>query len=340
MFVPRAATYGNVKKYQTQWPLPSGVCTAARSLTRTFTSGTFQLDRTRTSRFIQGGLKGTPACRGASAWLPKDYLADAGNLNITSVVHVETIDEADPVGETKWVAEQFGPHLRCNIVCFVDLEAAAAAETLAAQVAALDDSCCSRVVGVRHILNFEPSWPNVKENLLQSPAFRAGFAKLAGLGLSFDLQVNPHQLEAAAELARAFPSVPVCLNHLGCLKLSGDGTDQGTEDTAAIAVWRAGMAALAKVPTCHVKLSMLPYVLKGFEKDAAKAQLLRSLVLETIELFGAERCMFASNYPVDLNDGTPLDVIYRHFREWVSGLSSAAQRMVFHDTAAKFYKLA
>jgi predicted TIM-barrel fold metal-dependent hydrolase len=287
---------------------------------------------------IEGGLKGTPACRGGVAWGPKDYLADAGDLPITSLVHVETIDERDPVGETKWVAS-LAPQLRAacrmKIVCFVDLALPSAADVLAAQMAAAGPGV---VVGVRHILNHDPSWPNVKEDVLPSANFRAGYAKLAEHGLSFDLQINPHQMESAAELCAALPSVPVCLNHLGCLKLSGAEED-AEADAAAIVLWRAGMTKLAALSHVHVKLSMLPYCLKGFWSDAAKADKVKALVAETIALFGADRCMLASNYPVDLNDGMPLATIYSLFREWTAGYSADEQRALFHDTAAKFYKL-
>ena len=103
-----------------------------------------------------------------------------GDLPIASIVHVETIDEKDPVGETKWVsslASQLGAERRMKIVCFVDLTLPSAADVLAAQVAATRPGT---VVGVRHILNHEPSWPNVKEDVLPSAAFlsplKRGFA--------------------------------------------------------------------------------------------------------------------------------------------------------------------
>ena len=276
---------------------------------------------------IQGGIEPKLGPR----WLPADYLADAASLDVVSVVHVETIDEVDPLGETAFVnALQPALGRPMRLVCFVDLSLPTASEQLAQQAG------LPNVVGVRHIVNHEPSWPNVKEDYLSNAAFRANYLLLAEHRLSFDMQLNPHQMVAAAEFVKQVPQVNVCVNHMGCLKLTG-----GEGDAEVLATWRAGIAALASLPHVYIKLSMLPYTAAGWWGDAADAAAaqVRSLVREVVSCFGAKRCMFASNYPVDKLDGLDMETMYACFRKWTEDYSPEDQRALFHDTAAAFYKL-
>ena len=144
-------------------------------------------------------------------WLPQDYLKAAGeieDLEITSFVHVETIDEEDPEGETAWIMGLPGQPLPYKIVCFVDLSLGTARDQCARQAAL-------GAVGVRQCLNKDPSWPNVREDFIANATFCENYKKLADRGLSFDAQLNPHQLRAFAELAAEAPGVPVMINHAG-----------------------------------------------------------------------------------------------------------------------------
>jgi hypothetical protein len=89
------------------------------------------------------------------------------------------------------------------------------------------------------------------------------------------------------------------INHLAVPRLGrGD-----SEDAVLLADWRAGMAALAALPFVYVKLSMLDFVRKEWRTDAAAKAQVKSIVNETIRLFGANRCMFASNFPVERASG-------------------------------------
>ena len=275
-----------------------------------------------------GDLKDKPE----GNWYPRHYLQDAEKcpLQIEGVVHIETIDEVDPIGETTFVnGLQPDLGIKQHVVCFVDLSLPSAAEQLAAQAA------LPNVVGVRHIINHEPSWPNVREDYLSNAVFRANYALLAQHKLSFDMQLNPHQMLAAAEFVASVPGVPVVIDHLGCLKLTG-----GDGDAASLAVWRAGLTALAAVPHVFMKLSMLPYTLAGWHENAEAAATVRGLVREVIALFGTSRCMFASNYPVDRLDGVSFGAMYEAFREWTADYSPEEQRALFHTTASGFYRLA
>ena len=127
-------------------------------------------------------------------------------------------------------------------------------------------------------------------------AFERGYSLLAAHGLSFDLQCCPAQMEAAAALFSRHADVPVVIGHMGKpRKLAADG---GAEDLAKLASWRAGMTKLAALPHVSCKLSMLGAAVPGWFADAAKEAVLRDLVLEMIDLFGAGRCMFTSNWCV------------------------------------------
>mmetsp|Transcript_36227 Transcript_36227/g.84987 ORF Transcript_36227/g.84987 Transcript_36227/m.84987 type:complete len:329 (-) Transcript_36227:25-1011(-) len=145
------------------------------------------------------------------------------------------------------------------------------------------------VRGIRQILNYEPSFPRNGKmgELLEDPSWKAGFAMLQGLGLSFDLQINPNQYEKAAKFLTDFPDTSVIIDHIGTPKLK-DLTDD------ADAYWR-GMEALAKLPKVYMKLSFLCAVDASFDEKPVIGEAVHRLVA----LFGVDRCMFSSNYPVD-----------------------------------------
>ena len=148
------------------------------------------------------------------------------------------------------------------------------------------------------------------------PKWRDGYALLANFGLSYDLQTPWWHLHEAADLAEAYPATLIILNHTG---LPADRSAEG------LAGWRAAMAALAQAPNVVVKIS--------WTADGN-----RRVVRETIELFGADRCMFASNYPVDSLVAN-YDTIFDGFKAIVADLPAADRRKLFHDNAVRYYRL-
>jgi len=133
------------------------------------------------------------------------------------------------------------------------------------------------------------------------------------------------------------------LDHLGHPRyLGGD-----SEDEAKIFEWKEGMRALAELPQVHVKLSMLGYAVPGWHMDTRKAELAKSLVRWVISTFGANRCMFATNWPVDgfgdgghsSSNGLDIPTLYAHFAEWVADLPEADRQALFHKTAEAFYRI-
>ena len=174
----------------------------------------------------------------------------------------------------------------------------------------------------------------------ESPAFREGFACLGALGLAFDAWVYHTQLDEVAALAAAFPGTAIVLNHVGSPILGGPYA--GRFD-AAFAEWSAGMVALARQPNVSVKLGALPIRLPGaaVSRDAPPssaevATAWRPFVDHCIELFGAERCMFESNFPVQKR-WCSYAVVWNAFKRLAAGASADAKAALFHATAARVY---
>ena len=185
-----------------------------------------------------------------------------------------------------------------------------------------------RIRGVRQIINHEPSWPRNGHlgNLLKNEAWRRGYRLLAEHGLRFDLQLNPHQYAAAARLVAAHPRIPVVLDHLGTPTLA---------DLRGDTYWE-GMRALADCAHTTVKLSMLPYVDPEWDTN----RLVTDSVLRVIDLFGVQRCFFASNYPVDLKSGWPATRLFGAFSRLVGEMADADRQRLFAGNAMRAYGVA
>ena len=164
----------------------------------------------------------------------------------------------------------------------------------------------SFVRGIRH---------KPKPGMMDDAKWRSGYARLAPLGLHFELQAPWAQLEEAARLAADFPDTTIVLNHTGLPYVEQLGA------------WRDAMAKLAARPNVAVKISGLGNVTRK-----------REVVLSTIEVFGTGRAMFASNFPVDsLRAG--FDEIFSGFDESTRGFSAEERRGLFHDNAMRIYRM-
>jgi predicted TIM-barrel fold metal-dependent hydrolase len=256
-------------------------------------------------------------------YLPFDYRTDTRTLRVVGTVYVETEwDPTDPAGETRWVerlASREG--LPTAVVAQAWLDRDDAEDVVARQAA------CPLVRGIRHKPAAAPSPDAVVPGApgsMGDPRWRAGYAQLAHHGLSFDLQTPWWHLGEAAALARAFPDTLIVLNHTG---LPADRSTEGLRG------WRAAMATLAHEPNVAVKISGL-----GVPGQPWTVELNREVVLRTIELFGVERAMFASNFPVDGLVAT-FDAIYTGFKAIVRDFPVSDRRRLFHDNAVRLYRL-
>jgi predicted TIM-barrel fold metal-dependent hydrolase len=151
-----------------------------------------------------------------------------------------------------------------------------------------------------------------------------GFSRLAPLGLRFDLQTPWWHLAEAARLASDYVHTQIILNHAACRPTARRG----------IAGWRAAMATRARHPNVAVKISGI-----GQRGAAWTAGANRGIVRTVIDLFGIERCMFASNFPVDSLCAS-FATIFDGFREIVSDFSIDEQRALFRDNAMRIYDIA
>jgi len=154
--------------------------------------------------------------------------------------------------------------------------------------------------------------------------WRSGVALLVRRGLRFDLQAPWTQLGEAARLASDIPDARIILNHSG---LPADRSRDG------LAGWKTALQALAGCPNTAVKISGL-----GVPGQPWTVPANREIVLAAIDIFGIERTMFASNFPVDKLCAS-FDTIAFGMREILGGFTSAEQRAFFHDNAIRIYDM-
>lgn len=244
-------------------------------------------------------------------YLPADYFADAKGFDVAKTVYIETEwDPRDPLGETAWVGRlRRETGFPTVMVAQAWLDRDDAASLLERQ------ATFAFVRGVRH---------KPRRGQMRDAGWRAGYARLARLGLRFDLQAPWSELADAAELCRAFPDTQLILNHTG---LPAD------RSAAGIAGWKRALASLAACPNAAIKISGL-----GVPGRRWTAALNRELVLAAIEAFGTGRAMFASNFPVDGLCGGFAE-IYSGFREIVKDFPGPEQRRLFHDNALRIYAM-
>jgi predicted TIM-barrel fold metal-dependent hydrolase len=163
-----------------------------------------------------------------------------------------------------------------------------------------------------------------RPDLSDDAGWRRGLALLAGAGLVFELQVFAGQADPAERLVRDFPDQIFVLEHAGMLE---DRSDAGW------AAWRGFMARMARHPNVLTKLSGLGTFLR-----AARAADWAPVVRPTLDMFGAERCMFGSNFPIE-KLWTRYADLFDAFAECIAPLDEAGRRAVLHDTAARTYRL-
>jgi predicted TIM-barrel fold metal-dependent hydrolase len=181
------------------------------------------------------------------------------------------------------------------------------------------------------------------EGLLLDPGFRRGFAQLVRRGLVFDAWMYHTQLAEVVSLACDFPDARIVLNHQGGPIGIGPYAGRRAE---VFADWRAGMTAVARCPNISVKLGGLGMLMAGFDfherplppssDDLAGSW---GAYFETcIELFGPERCMFESNFPVDKGTAS-YNVVWNTYKKIAKRFSSTEQRNMLCTTAKDTYGL-
>lgn len=297
-------------------------------------------------------------------YLQDDMLADLGgghDVRATVFVQARAMYRArgpeafKPVGETEFAngvaamsaSGQYGATQLCaGIVGAADLMLGAAVQpVLEAHIAAAP----ARFRGIRHMVAWDadssllnPAY-EVSEDMMASSQFLAGFRCLAPLNLSFDAWLYFHQLPRLGKLARKFPDTSIVLDHCGGILGIGPYAGAGDE---VFRRWKSGMRDLAACPNVRVKLGGLGMRISGFgfdtlERPASSEQLARCWRpwMETaIELFGAGRCMFESNFPVD-KGAFSYGVGWNAMKRISAGASQDEKDALFWRSAARVYRL-
>ena len=256
-------------------------------------------------------------------FMPSDYFAQAKRHNVVATITMEgEWNPQDPVGESLWMQSVHDTHGYPQAhVAQIWLDADDVTEVLDRQ------SKIPIVASVRHKPRSAATPDHIEAGApgsMGDPSWRRGFALLSSFGLRFDLQTPWWHLKEAVDLASAHPETPIILNHAG---LPADRSKPG------LAAWRENMRLLAEVPHASVKISGIGLAGRPWCLEDNKA-----IILDTIELFGTDRCMFASNFPVDSLCGS-FDTIFTGFKAAVSDFSPPDQRKLFHGNAARIYGL-
>ena len=297
-------------------------------------------------------------------YLLDEILADTGSgHSIVSTVFIECgamfrcggPEHLRPVGETEFVngiaamsaSGIYGPtRIAAGIVGTVDLRIGArAGEVLDAHLVAGG----GRFRGIRRAVAWDPS-PQIRNHrtdpprgLLLDEAFRRGFAELGPRGLSFEAWCYHPQIPEVTSLARAFPETTIILDHFGGPIGAGPYAGRGRE---VFEDWKPMVRELAGCGNVVAKLGGINMDVNGFgweRRDspptgAELAAATRHYYDYAIEVFGVERCMFESNFPVD-KLSCSYATIWNAFKHIAAGASADEKAALFHDTAARVYRL-
>jgi L-fuconolactonase len=294
-------------------------------------------------------------------YLLDEFLTDAqSGHNIRSTVFIEWRShyreegaaELRCVGETEFAAavgqraQRSQTRVCAAIVAHADLAlGAAVAPVLEAHIAAAP----GRFRGIRDVGTWDAD-PDVvggppisPPGLYRETRFRAGFALLERYGLTFDAWVYQTQLEDLIDLARAYPGIQIVLNHTGGVLGVGPYAGRRSE---LFTQWRTSLQELAQSENVYLKLGGLGMRRSGFAFHGRPRESKSKVLAETwrpwfetgIELFGPERCMFESNFPVD-GASCSYRVLWNSFKRVLAGASRETKMRVLHDNAARFYRI-
>ena len=259
-------------------------------------------------------------------YLVEDFKADIGGLPVHGSVHIQVgADESQHLLESQTV-QSFADssNLANAIVAFCALEDP--------QRHAMLDSLAelNNFRGVRQIVGRSPAEDQQTGtgSLLSDPAWLQGLYELERRSLSFDLQLIPEQMQQAAEVFAQVPNLAVAVCHCG---------SPWYRDDQGWLLWKDGLRALAALPNVHCKISGLSMFEHNWTVDS-----LRPIITAVLDIFGAERCMFGSNFPVDKLH-TSYERLWMAYLEIVNSYRPTLNKnqlgALFKDNCAAFYKI-
>jgi len=277
-------------------------------------------------------------------------------IEARAMYRVDGPEDMRPVGEVEFVqglaaasaSGLYGPgRAAASIIGHANL---LLADRVAPVLEALKAASPNRFRGIRHSVTWDPH-PEVENSAahrmqaqLANEQFRAGARVLARMGLTLEGWMYFPQLPELADFARAIPNLQIILNHIGGLIRTGP---YAGKDDEVLATWRRGIAAVAECPNVTIKLGGMGMPRTGFDWHARArpigseelAAAMAPYMHYCIEKFGPNRCMFESNFPVD-KVSFSYHVMYNAFKRLSQGYSASERTAMFHDTAARVYRVA
>ncbi len=297
---------------------------------------------------------------GWGPYLADDLKADTGaGHRVEKTVFIDCMAEyredgpehMRSVGETEFALAQAklmegSPTRIAGIVSYVDMLLGDDAE---APLQAHVDAGGGLFRGIRHAAGWDTdervrrSHTNPPADLYDRPAFRAGLRVLGRMGLTFDAWSYHPQIAQLTDCARAVPDTTIIMDHVG--GPLGIGPYEGQREDVFL-TWRAAISALAACPNVVVKLGGLAMPINGFgwhkrDTPATSDELVEAhapYYRHCLEVFGPDRCMFESNFPVD-KQSVSYKVLYNAFKKLAKDLSEDEKHAVFYGTASRVYKL-
>ena len=294
-----------------------------------------------------------------SRYLLDELLADVNSgHNIVATVFIQCgsgyrttgPEEMRPIGESEFVraiaeeADRRGTRTKicAGIVSFADLRLPHVDAVLQEQI----EAAGGRFRGIRQIAAHDPAILGASSyvpppGLMDDPDFRRGLKRLPAHDLTFEAWIYHPQIKTLTEVARECPEVKIVLNHFG--GPLGVGPYRRQE---VFTGWQADVRELAGCPNVYVKLGGLAMIVNAFDfhlqplppSSGELANAWLPYVETCIEAFGANRCMFESNFPVDKGAcGYP--VLFNAFKRLASSASASEKADLFAGTASRFYRL-
>lgn len=252
-------------------------------------------------------------------YLKENYVKDSEGFDIEKVIHVEAVATQFVKEEVEWLETLYGQDAFLGGIV-------AGADLLGSNIEKLLQFYGNHrlVKGIRQILNWSENSKYTAGNRpddLTNKLWIKNFGLLKKYNLSFDMQICPEQMADAVKLAHRYPDISIVIDHAGM------------PIPEYRSLWESGVFNLSKYPNVFVKISGFGMFNHHWTKDSVV-----KYVEYVINCFGPERCMFASNFPVDKLYGSYRELINNHLRI-VDDYFYQDKNKIFYETAKRFYKL-
>jgi len=257
-------------------------------------------------------------------------------------VHLRSVGEVEFVSK---LAEQSANGPGATIAAIVGNADVSLGDAVEEVLGLLEEAGRGRFRGIRYSTaqDSHPPLQMLASAAMDDPRYLKGVRRVGLLGYSYDAMVYHPQLRDLVKVVRACPETPIIINHLGCILGTGPYKNQRKQ---ILLQWFAAMRELAACPNTYLKLGGIGMPMMGFRWDkqpipptsAELAAPWAEPVQQMIDLFGADRCMFESNYPVDKR-GAGYVVLWNAFKRITHHYSARDKLNLFHNTAARAYRI-